>query len=241
MSDDFSNHKKGLSYEIMKAKKMISYLKKNGRKDPYFDFDFQLQTNYGFVFILKNGRVAFIPNNFRDDAILFNNRQSYQKTINSDFFPIENPDKSLYDVEIKRISTINKQIEFYQTHLNTVLKFDFKKLDIESAQVYMKKIIGRKIKKMTTDTDLIALIAILGEILRQRINGKWLLEKWYGTYNPYYMPRILTPSKKIIHINDYILTSVKWNVADAEQLLNRSEGILSLSKTKKHHHCVILK
>lgn len=240
MSSAHANKENKKGYTIIASDKMLSYLRKNGRKD-YLDFDLQLQTNYGFVYYLKSKEVVFVPNNFKNDAILFENKKNYQKTIDSDFFPIENPEQNLYDIELDRIRSINKQIEFYQNHLNTVLNFQFKTVDVDTAQAYMKKIIGRKIKKLTTETDLVALIAIIGEIMRKRIKGKWLLEKWYGMYNPYYMPRILDTSKKIIHINDYVLTSVKWNNANVEQQLKRTEGILTLKKTRMHHECIILK
>ncbi len=68
--------------------------------------------------------------------------------------------KNLYDTEIDRIKTIHKQINFYQHHLNTVLKFDFADINRDNAQVYLKKVIGRAIKQLTTDTDIVGLIAI---------------------------------------------------------------------------------
>ncbi len=227
-------------YEIKKTDELVKHLKSNGRTDPYEDFDYQLQTNYAWVFELKNGQVVLIGNSFRHGGLIFRDKECFNQTVNADKFPIENPDKSLYDIEIDRIKSINKQIDIYREHLNTVLKFDFQELTREAAQAYIKKVVGRTIKKLTTDTDLVALIAIFGEIMRREIKGKWVLEKWYGTFNPYFMPKILNPNNKIIPINDSLLTAIKWKVTDVEHILNNTEGVLSLKQTKEYHECIVL-
>ena len=200
-------------FQIKQSQELIDYLKTNENIDPFDDeFGYQLQTNYGFVYNLKSGQVVFIPNNFRDNGLLFQDEKCFKRFVDADKFPIENPDKNLYDTEIDKIKTINKQIEFYHTHLNTVLKLDFPEISREAAQAYLKKIVGRTIKKLTTNADLVGLIAVFGEIIRKEIDGKWVIEKWYGTYNPHFKPRILTSDNKLIFIDDTLLIQLKWKV-----------------------------
>src|SRR5690348_10681183 len=168
-------------YEIKKASDLINYLINFEKRDLAYGFDYQLQTNYGFVYNLKDGKVIFLPNNFQGDGIIFDSQNCFKETLDSDYFPIENPNKTMFDVERERILQIHKNIDFYQDHLNNVLKFDFKNIDREVGQAYLKKIVGRTIKKLTTPTDVIALIAAVGKIIKKEKNGKWFLLKRYGT------------------------------------------------------------
>lgn len=228
-------------FEIKKSKELIEFLKTKEKKDAFYDFDYQMQTNYGFVYNLKGGQVIFIPNDFRNNGLIFKTKKCFNKYVDDDKFPIQNPEQSLYDTEIDRIKTINKQIDFYRNHLNTILKFDYAEISREAAQAYLKKVIGRTIKKLTTHTDLIGLIAIFGEVIRKEIGGKWVIEKWYGTYNPHFKPRILTKDKKLIFIDDTILGKVKWKVSFADFIFKDTEGIIDMKTRSKHQHCRILK
>jgi hypothetical protein len=228
-------------FQIKKSQELIDHLKTHENIDVLYDFEYQLQTNYGYIYSLKDGQVAFIPNNLRDNALLFINNKCLDQFVKADKFPIENPGTLLYDTEIDRIKTINKQINFYHNHLNTVLKFNFSEINRSSVQAYLKKIIGRTIKKLTTNTDLIGLIAVFGEVIRKEINGTWVIEKWYGTYNPYFKPRILTADKKLIFIDDMLLVQLKWEVSQTDSLFNKTEGLIDLKTRNKYHKCKILK
>lgn len=226
-------------YHIKDCKDLIHILQSQGKSEA-FDFDYQLTTNYGFVYTLMDGKVIFIPNHFKGEGLLYDDKKCFDQMIKADQFPIGNPGNSLYDTELERIKTINKQIRFYQNHLNSVLKFNFAELSEAVAQAYLKKVIGRTIKKLTTNTDLVGLIAVFGEIIRNKINGKWVIEKWYGTYNPYFIPKILTPDKKLIHIDSLVLGNVKWKVSFVDTIFKNIEGIVDLETTNKYHECKIL-
>lgn len=227
-------------YQIRKSEELIDFLKTNGNIDIYKDHGRQLQTNYGFVYSLKNGQIAFFPNNFRGEGLLFQDEKCFNHFVAADKFPIDNPGNNLYDTEIDRIKTINKQIDFYRTHLNTILKFDFEEISREAAQAYIKKVVGRTIKKLTTNTDLVGLIAVFGELIRKEIGGKWVIEKWYGTYNPHYKPRILTKDDKLIFIDDTLLIQLKWKVTQIDSIFKNTEGVVDLKTRRQHHPCDIL-
>ena len=224
---------------IKDSQELIDILQTQGKSEA-FDFDYQLNTNYGFVYTLTGGEVVFIPNHFKGDGLLFDDKKCFDQIIEADQFPIDNPENSLYDTELERIKTINRQIDFYRNHLNAVLKFDFPEISEGTAQAYLKKVIGRTIKKLTTNRDLVGLIAVFGEIMRKQIGGKWVIEKWYGTYNPYFMPRILTPGKKLIHIDSLVLGAVKWKVSFIDTIFKNTEGIVDLKTTNQYHECKIL-
>ncbi|HVE61110.1 MAG TPA: hypothetical protein VNA26_04780, partial [Chitinophagaceae bacterium] len=69
-------------YEIKKTDDLVEHLKNNGRTDPYEDFDYQLQTNYAWVYELDNGQVVFIANNFRHGGLIFRDKDCFNQTVN---------------------------------------------------------------------------------------------------------------------------------------------------------------
>lgn len=227
-------------FQIKTAAELIEYLKQSENKDAFYDFDYQLQTNYGFVYNLKTGKVVFIPHNFKNDGLIFADARCFNEITASDKYPIEEPVKDIYVTEIEQIKNIHKEIDFFLSHLNRVLKFDFKEISKEAAQVYLKKVIGRTIKRLTTDKDIVALIAIFGEIIRREINGQWVIEKWYGMYNPHYKPRILDSNNKLIFIDDAVLGHIKWKVSNVDMIFNKTEGIVNINERNKYHECKIL-
>jgi hypothetical protein len=226
------------NYLIKDVSELVDYLKLF-KKDAFEDFDYQLQTNYCFVFNLDNGQIVIIPNNFSGLGLLIENKETLNLFIKNDRFPIENPEQDLYDLELTIIKNIPNEINACQLHLNTILDYKFTELNKEVIGIYLKKIIGRTIKKLTTDKDVIALIIVIGEVLRREINGKWAIEKWYGTYNPKFKPRIVNMNSELIFIDDLVWSNIKWKISDIEMIMCEREGI-ALKDRNKFHQCTLL-
>ena len=203
--------------QIKNPEELIEYLKQQGR-DAFYDFNYQLQTNYGFVHELQNGEVVFFDNHFKHKAILFNNKKCFDDVISGDRFPVDNPEQDMFDIEGDRMETFHLQADYYRNHLNKVLKFDFSEITKEAAQAYLKKVIGRTIKQLTTETDIVALISVIGELVKAETNGKWFLEKRYGTYNPVYEPNILTSSGNVYLMSSRVIGKVKWKVSNLDRI-----------------------
>lgn len=204
-------------YHIKEPKELAEYLKQLGR-DAFHDWDYQLQTNYGFIHELENGQVAFFDNHFIEKAILFDTRKCFEDVIRADKFPIDNPEKEMFEIEGDRMLTFHLQADYYRQHLNTVLKFDFPEITKEAAQAYLKKAIGRFIKKLTTPKDVVALISVIGELVKQEADGRWFLEKRYGTYNPIYEPNIVTGKGNVIFMSSDIIGKMKWRVSSLDTI-----------------------
>ena len=119
---------------------------------------------------MENGQVAFFDNHFNEKAILFDTEKCFDVIIKADKFPIDNPEQEMFDIEGDRMATFHLQADHYRQHLNNILKFDFKEINKEAAQAYLKKIIGRKIKTLTTSTDVVALISVIGELVKAETN-----------------------------------------------------------------------
>ncbi len=214
-------------YTISSAEDLIDYLAKQHRS-PILDSNFQLKTNAGFVHELLNGEVIFLPNDLRQKGILFKNKNIFEEMLNLDSFPIANPGSNMFDTECERIKTFHLQADHYRKHLNKVLKFDFDEITKDSAQAYLKKVIGRKIKGVTTGTDVIALISVIGELVKRETNGKWFLEKYYGVYNPMYEPNIHTESGNVFLISSQIMGFVKWRVSTLENIFISAHSTMTV-------------
>ncbi len=207
-------------YEIKNTSELIEYLKSMGIKDPVMDSNYQLKTNYGFVHELTNGQLIFLPHDLRGDGLLVSTKMEFDKIIKKDKFPIENPTKTIFENETNQLLNLPQEIQKYQSYLNETLKFDFEDISKESAQAYLKKIVGRSIKQVATDKEKVALIVMFGHLIKQKVNGNWMLLKRYGKYNPYYEPQIKTDSNKVIMLSMTILGLIKWKVTSIMSVFN---------------------
>ena len=221
-------------YQIKTSKELVEYLKKQGR-DAFHDWDYQLKTNYGFVHELRNGQIAFFDNRFKHEAILFETKKCFDDVLNSEQFPLENPNKEPFEIEGKRMLTFHLQSEYYRQYLNNVLKFNYPTITKDSAQAYLKKVIGRSIKCVTKPTDVVALISVIGELVKQETNGKWFLQKRYGLYNPVYEPNIITKAGNIFWINSRIFGSIKWRTSSLDHIfIDVHSSMIEPTKWRKY-------
>lgn len=202
-------------YKIKPIEELLAHLQKVGRQ--VFD-GYQLNTNAGWVHQLEDGNVIFLSGTLRDPGLICDSKECFDRFIQDDQFPMDNPEQDMYDTERERIMSFHLQTSYYLEHLNSTLKLSFKEINKESALIYLKKIIGREIRKLNTNQDIVALIAIFGQLIKQETDGKWFLEKRYGTYNPKYEPNIRTASGNVILISGKIIGNVKWKVATLESI-----------------------
>ena len=47
---------------------------------------------------------------------------------------------------------------------------------------------------------------------------KWFLEKRYGTYNPIYVPNIVTGNGNVILVSSEIIGSIKWRTSSFDNI-----------------------
>lgn len=204
-------------YQIKTAEELADYIKQHER-DAFHDWDYQLQTNAGFVHELPNGEVAFFDSLFKHPAILFKSKKCFDDVVRQDKFPVDNPEPEMFDIEGERMKTFHLQADYYRNHLNRTLEFDFLEITKEAAQAYLRKVIGRKIKGLTTGTDVVALICVIGELVKSETGGKWFLVKRYGIYNPIFEPYILTSKGTVYSISSRIIGKVKWRTPNLEDI-----------------------
>ncbi|MEI9919860.1 MAG: hypothetical protein WDO14_13835 [Bacteroidota bacterium] len=159
-------------------------------KDPMRDFDYQLETNYAFIYKLHTGQVVLLPSlptASRPRCLVFQDEKCFAECLSIDHFPIENYDKQLEDYDADRLKSIGSNLAYYQGYLNDRYSFNFTELNREIIQSYYQKVLK---DKSSYPYPIIALGALMGELLRLELNGKWVVKKVYGSYNPYYSPLI---------------------------------------------------
>lgn len=174
------------------------YLQTFDKSEP----DLQLETNYCFVYFLPNKEVILLtsPSVEKDrKGILFKNKECFDEMVKKDIFPLENTDRTIYDVLMNEISNdLIKNIPFFQNLLNESLNLKLKDLNEVTLKIYLRSLQRRdKNNKMNT-TELFAFATLFSEFFRNKINGKWVLIKKYGSINPYYEPVVVNSRNEIL-------------------------------------------
>lgn len=199
-------------YKIKMGEELREYVQSSGL-DIVFDAQ-QLKTNGASIYELMNGEIVMIPFIYENDleGFVFKNKECFQEMIETDSFPLENEEETLFDTETKRFLDLPNSIPFYQNHLNELFGFDFEGIDNEKLDTYFNKL--RKIpKRKVKDLDHTAMGMMYGWLLHQKTGGKWMLEKRYGTYNPYYVP-IVTYEGRMVYVFDKYITHLEHRFKD---------------------------
>ena len=214
-------------YKILPYKKIFPILRKTVGVDFYSRFSYKIETNQGLVYKL-NDQIIFLAKN-NHDCIIFENENDLKGMIDNDNFPIEEPEWNPFVREKERITNFHLQHKHYKEFLNQQLKFNFEQIDMEEIEKYLSKVIGRTIKKVSTEKETIGLISIVGQKFKELYPSKWIGSKRYGTYNSYLEPSLVTNNKRVIPVSDLIRNSIKWKLKSANHIFN---GFNFLNKSK---------
>lgn len=187
-------------YVIMSTSNLLNYLKGKSREP--MSLDYQLNTNYANIYHLENDEVVLIPSTFQGNGLLFKNSKSFDNMIANEIFPIENPTKSLFELEMKSILGIDKNINIFQELLNDQFKLNYATINKSILKTYYQNVLGLYKKSTDKNKYLIPLMALVGQYLKDIKGGQWALIKRYGIYNPYYEPVIVTSNNSIIFFAD---------------------------------------
>jgi len=191
------------------------YLALNGKK--FSDYEEQLPTNNAAVYRISTGEIILLPNPLgsRSKCLLFANEGCFQECLQKDSFPVENDSKEIYEYDQKGQRKIHENINEYHEYLNNRLKLDYPSMDKNNMQEYYSNVLKIKNKERM---DILALGAVMGELFRKELNGKWILEKWYGTYNPYYKPLIMhSNTNRIESPYDKLMKMIERKEKDASK------------------------
>jgi hypothetical protein len=192
-------------YSIQKVSQLNKILHEHSKS--WTDFDEQLKTNNAFIYRLSDGKILLLPNHVleTDDGILFQNEVCYSKFLHEDRFPIENPEMTIVEkYQSKVIGFKNNIYDIIQELKNAVGDKD--SLSTHFEEHFLVVLLERSRKKwktMSLENKLNASLA-LGEYLCRVNNGKWLLLKRYGAFNPYYVPAIEYGTSNFLILLDHV-------------------------------------
>lgn len=191
-------------YSINSVAEIENILKKESKG--LFDFDTTLKTNHAFVYYLLSGQVVLLPGSLQEDkkGLVFENKACYNKFLELDHFPISNDDGTIEEEFQPDILNVKEKIPGIVESLSseTSLVNHIENYSDETLSVLLKEL---KSKWNTLSRkDRFYSCLVLGEFLRQNNNGKWILLKRYGTFNPYYTPAIIYPNDSVLLFWDYL-------------------------------------
>jgi hypothetical protein len=208
-------------YEVKQVPVLIDYLKVN-KKKPYIGFDIQLPTNYAHVYYLENGEVVLVPATYKPEqyGLLLQSKIVLDEMIHKDSFPIENSDKQILEYAPNALLKL-PDIAFFKNYLDKKLALN-DILDKTSIQKYYAGVLKLKKRNIILPLDYIALGILFESLIKQDMNGEWILLKKYGTFNPYFEPAILSPDKKIISSFGMVMGLLDNNVKDCKVFFLRT-------------------
>ena len=183
-------------------------MKKEFGKDYLQNVLLRVDGNQGVVYKIQEDFV-FIPRN-KHDVVVTKNKDFLLNMIEKDKFPIEEPEWFPYAKERNRVLKFNSQFDHYFKYLKEHLNLSVSQLNEETLELFLSKVIGRSIKKIVEEKEIVSLTSILGEIMKRKYSGKWFAIKRYAIYNGYLVPNFLTDNKRVIPVADIIHSSLKW-------------------------------
>lgn len=182
-----------------KVSVIIDYLKKNKKK--INSYNYQLDSNGAFVYILSNKEVVLLPSSLSsyENGLILKNEEVLKKMIKDDYFPVNVVDLYQYEIYKNKLidlpDHINENIASLEKDLNIEIsnKTNYDEMFFKTFNEAIKKIDLKKNKDKYT----LSLSILLGEIIIKNKGGYWQINKEYGVYNPYYVPVVVLNESKI--------------------------------------------
>jgi len=228
-------------YHVDSVQNLEDYMLKFDKR--ITDFDLQLEGNLAYIYYLDKEKTVLLPNEIKDlnQGFLFQSRECLRDMINNDYYPINNPLKSTFEIEKEKILEITTSIDYYKDYLNRSLKLSIEEINFEQLDFYYDKLLQLHNNTQTSPKDFLALGILIGDEIRKSKKGKWILIKKYGMYNPYYIPHIITNDGFIISIFDKLDSYVSRqlntisNIDKLPTITNPRKNLENMNLTKKEY------
>lgn len=62
------------------------------------------------MYELEDGKIAFIPNDLESEGILLKNKANLQMIIERDYFPNDNPNKEIFEIEEEKLRPLTFKV-----------------------------------------------------------------------------------------------------------------------------------
>lgn len=200
-------------------------------KGRVMNFDVQLKHSNALVYFLKSGEVILLPNSLSDRStgLLFENKKIYEMYLSLESFPIQNEYmafEELFQNEILNLGSNIKEVIHYLDSLDTDRSYEGSSLENILTSLKLR------VKKVTSDKEIMFRSLILGEFIKSKVGGEWILLKQYGSFNPYYTPAILKNDGLIIELMlvvDFYFTESDFSLSSLLKLPYIKEPVLKIN------------
>lgn len=217
-------NEKKMKMDIVKiiGQDKVSEFLKSQNLDMHIDFSYQIESNQGFVYNLKDGRYFMHPNGGVDNdfvGLIFKNKEDLDNTIKNETWPVTHLTKTKWEILSDYILKIDTgDFEYFLNFLCKKYKVENKGLSLETMNSIKKKI---AIKKEFNDNEVLLSYSILvGEIHTRKFGSKWNFYKDNGLYFSYLRPVLINENgDKICNYFDSFLTKSLFYNWDVEKCL----------------------
>lgn len=215
-------------YYVLSVTELKAKLKEESRD--LLDFDIQLRYSNALVYYLRSGKVVLMPSGSynKSSGVLFSNKDVYDKYFSLDSFPVQNEIVSFAEGFQKEILNIRTNHDELTKYLSAIYKIDFDSKSLPQILMIAKERVG---KNRISDKESMYTSLLLGEFIRKEINGKWILLKEYGTFNPYYVPAIINSKEFVIvlsYVSDFYFTPTEFSLNNFVKLPFIQEPLVNL-------------
>ena len=166
------------------------------------------------AYYLDDGSIIIVPNVVypKCDGLWIKNKLCFDQLLESDYLPVENPDKSFLEFDKDRIVNISNSITYFTQYLNNRIGLQNLSVDKGNYKYYYDGVLKLYNSKNYSPKDALALLIVAGEVLRIERNAKWVLKKEDGVFNPIYEPAILLDDDRFIDLSFVVLNRLSNNL-----------------------------
>ena len=196
-------------YKILPFAEAEKIIKSGGRSA--LDYDFQLKNASAVVHRLNGGIVILTSGSLinEEESLIFNNYDCFDSFLQEEVFPIENPNKDLWEFEQENLKNLPVSLPYFMDALNE--QFHIVDLNENSLSSLTREIRLAK-RENLSEKEIISTTVLVCEFLRRNNKWEWLYKKNYGAFNKYLVPILYDPENQLVfdifgRIPSYLLQS----------------------------------
>lgn len=219
-------------YEILSREELdkIEIAKEKEIKKSYI-----LDYNGAFVTIFRDGSATVRPPVLgENEGLVFYDLDAMNEMIASRSYPVKGND-TFWEKEKERVLHFNDSMPYYCERLSEMLDF---KVEFNHDAAYLaqlSEVATKALKGKTKKKDLLRayLTIYIGELLRQKVNGKWRLLP-HASLNVYYVPEITKGNQYCEHWNSVVrqLEMASFIPVNIEALIERANEFYPIGNRK---------
>jgi hypothetical protein len=211
-------------YTIINADQMERLLAE--RRRDFFNHDFTLNNGGLRVFRFSDGAHLICPWPIYPDPVpppgfFCPSYDGYLALIGLERLPIEAPQKAIFEHDIDGLAAIDKNIGSYRAQLAQSLAINPPDLD-QATLAKLWPLVKKGIKPVNLEASaklLIGYAALVSESVRLELNGRWLLKKEYGIYNPFWVPLVVGENGLVYKVFEVVVNNMSGRGAKFDQTM----------------------